>query len=253
MIPYFELREIPIGGGLSVAAFGILVVTGVAVGVFFAQSRARALGVPEREINAVIAWALIPGFLASHLEVLLYQPGSIHGPWGLFAYWKGMSAFAGFFGAFLGLAIHFGRRRKTWLVEADILVQALVVGWVFGRLGCTLVHDHIGRPSDFLLAIRFPDGPRHDLGFYEFLYSAGVLVPVVFLLNRRRRLPGTTVCVISLLYALPRFFGDFLRHTDLPGPDLRYLGLTTAQYACVVLAGVGLVLAWRLRGRGALP
>jgi phosphatidylglycerol:prolipoprotein diacylglycerol transferase len=156
-----------------------------------------------------------------------------------------MSAFGGFFGALAGLAIYFARRHRGWLVEADILVQALVVGWVFGRLGCTLVHDHIGTRTQFPLAVRFPNGPRHDLGLYEFLFTVLVLVPAVFALNRRPRRPGTSVWVIALLYAPVRFFADFLRHTDLPAPDARYAGLTPAQYACIALATIGLALAWR--------
>jgi phosphatidylglycerol:prolipoprotein diacylglycerol transferase len=247
MIPYFELRTLPIGGSFSLATFGVLVVMGVAAGIGFAQWRARVLDVPEEEINAAMAWALISGLLGSHLLAVFYDPGSPDRDlWSLFAFWNGMSAFGGFLGAFLGLAIHFGRKRKAWLVEADVLVQALVVGWVFGRLGCTLIHDHIGEPSKFLLAIQFPGGPRHDLGLYEFLYTAFVLVPAVFLLNRRTRSPGSTICVIASLYAPARFLGDFLRSTDLPGSDPRYLGLTAAQYGCITLAGIGLAIAWRL-------
>lgn len=246
MIPYFELHEIPVGGGRSVAAFGVLVVVGVVAGMWVAQWRARQRGVPESEINAAIAWALVAGFLGSHVFVLLTEPHAIaHGLGGLFEFWSGMSSFGGFFGALVGLAIHFRRRRRPWLVEADILMEALVVGWIFGRLGCTLVHDHIGVQSDFPLAIRFAEGPRHDLGFYEFLYTALVLAPAVYAANRRPHRPGTIVCVVALLYAPARFLADFLRHTDLPAPDARYLGLTPAQYACVALMAVGLALAWR--------
>jgi phosphatidylglycerol:prolipoprotein diacylglycerol transferase len=246
MIPYFELREIPIGGGRSIAAFGVLVVLGIALGIRFAQSRARVLGVPEREINVAMAWALVAGFLGSHLLVLLTEPTTTsRGAGNLVAFWNGMSSFGGFFGALVGLAIYFRGRR--WLVEADILMQALVVGWVFGRLGCTIVHDHIGAPSTFPLAIRFPDGPRHDLGLYEFLYTVLVLVPAVLLLNRRPRTPGTTIWVIALLYAPARFLGDFLRQTDLPNPDARYLGLTPAQYACLGVAAIAVVVARRQR------
>ena len=252
MLPYFELRTIPIGGGRSVAVFGVLVVIGIAVGIRFAHARARALGIGEREINTAMAWALLAGFLGSHVEVLLlHQAGADNrGVWGLVRYWNGMSAVGGFFGALVGLTVYFGRKRRTWLVEADILMQALVLGWVFGRLGCTVVHDHIGRLSVFPLAIRFPDGPRHDLGFYEFLYTLGVLVPAVLLLNRRQRAPGTTIWVIVLLYAPVRFVADFLRNTDLAGADVRYLGLTPAQYACVVLTVIGVAMAWRLHDHG---
>jgi phosphatidylglycerol:prolipoprotein diacylglycerol transferase len=245
VLPYFEVHEIPIGGGRSVAAFGVLVAVGVACGILFAQRRARVLGIAEGEINVAMAWALVAGFAGSHLVVLATEPDAFaHGAWSLGAFWSGMSSFGGFFGALVGLAIYF-RRRRNWLVEADILVQALVVGWVFGRLGCALVHDHVGTRSTFPLAVRFPDGPRHDLGLYELLYTALVLLPAVVILNRRPRPPGTTIWVIALLYAPARFVGDFLRHTDLPTPDARYLGLTPAQYACAVLAALGLVLAGR--------
>jgi phosphatidylglycerol---prolipoprotein diacylglyceryl transferase len=248
MIPYFELREIPIGGGHSIAAFGVLVVIGVAAGIRFAQARARALAVPENDINVAMAWALVAGFLGSHVAVLLTEPGATpRGLGSLVEFWSGMSAFGGFFGALLGLALYFRRRRRGWLVEADILVQALVVGWIFGRLGCTLVHDHVGRPSNFPLAIRFPDVPRHDLGLYELLYTVFVLMPAVLLLNRRTRPPGTSIVLVALLYAPARFLADFLRHTDLPRPDARYLGLTPAQYACIGLAAIALGLAWRRR------
>ena len=110
-----------------------------------------------------MAWALVAGLLGSHVLVLLTEPSaSARGVGSVVEFWSGMSSFGRFFGALLGLAIYF--RGRPWLVEADILMQALVVGWVFGRLGCTLVHDHVGAPSAFPLAIRFPDGPRHDLG-----------------------------------------------------------------------------------------
>lgn len=246
MIPYFELREIPIGGGRTLAAFGVLVTVGVAAGIRFAQVRARALGVPERDINAAMAWALGAGFLGSHVTVLLTEPGAAaHGLRSLFEFWHGMSAFGGFFGALLGLLFHFRGRRHSWLLEADILVQALVVGWVFGRLGCTLVHDHVGVRSSFPLAMRFPDGSRHDLGLYELLFTVLVLVPAVVVLNRKPRAPGTTIAVVALLYAPARFLADFLRHTDLAHPDARYLGLTPAQYACLALAAIAVGLAGR--------
>jgi phosphatidylglycerol:prolipoprotein diacylglycerol transferase len=123
--------------------------------------------------------------------------------------------------------------------------------WVFGRLGCTLVHDHIGSQSNFLLAIRFPDGPRHDLGWYELLYPVVVLVPAVVVLGRRPRPAGTSVAVLALLYVPFRFFADFLRQTDLPSADARYLGLTVGQYGCVILALVGVAVAIRIRRQAA--
>jgi phosphatidylglycerol---prolipoprotein diacylglyceryl transferase len=247
VIPYFELREIPIGGGRSVAVFGTLVALGIFAGAWFAERRARVAGVPLREIHGAILSAVVPGVLLAHLVALVPHAGAVRwSPWVVLEFWNGMSSFGGLAGAFLGLSVYYWRARGSWLPAADVLVQALVVGWVFGRLGCTLVHDHVGRRSQSLLAVRFPEGPRHDLGLYELLYTVLVLVPAVLVLNRRPRVAGTRVAVLALLYAPVRFFADFLRQTDLPGADARYLGLTVAQFGCLVLASVAIALAMRI-------
>ena len=135
------------------------------------------------------------------------------------------------------------RRRRPH--AAATLAAALVAEEelaVVGAEGRTLDES----PSPVL---RFPDGPRHDLGLYELPYTVLVLVPAVVVLNRRRRPAGTSVAVLALLCAPVRFLGDFLRNTDLPGADVRYLGPTVGQYGCLVLAGVGIFLAMRLHGR----
>ena len=249
MLPYFELREIPLPGGIELAAFGTLVAMGVFTGVWFAEQRARAVGLPAATLYAAIGWALVPGFALAHLVALLPHagdPGSVS-PGSLLRFWNGMSSFGGFAGALLGLWVRFRREPRVLLTLAEVLAPALVAGWVFGRLGCTLVHDHVGRLSDFPLAIRFPGGARHDLGFYELLYTLLVLLPAVLVLVRRPRLPGAVIAWLALLYAPARFLGDFLRNTDLPGADVRYAGLTFAQYCCIALAGVGSFFAARLR------
>ena len=248
MLPYFELRVIRLPGGGELAVFGTLVAIGVFTGAWFAEQRARAVGLPAPTLYAAIGWALVPGFALSHLVALLpFEGYSGDLSVGIvLQFWNGMSSFGGFAGALLGLWLRFRRDPRTLLTLAEVLAPALVVGWVFGRLGCTLVHDHIGRLSSFPLAIQFPGGARHDLGLYELLYTLLVMLPAVILLVRRPRRPGAIIAWLALLYAPARFLADFLRNSDLPGADPRYAGLTFAQYGCLALAAVGSFFAARL-------
>jgi phosphatidylglycerol:prolipoprotein diacylglycerol transferase len=146
-------------------------------------------------------------------------------------------------------------RKKPFLPHADAIMFGFPFGWMFGRTGCFLAHDHIGRRTDFPLAVNYPPGfffrgdpggPRFDLGLNEVVWTA--LIAVVFwVLGRRARPPGFFVMLWCLLYAPARFVFDFLRNTDLANADVRWGGLTPAQWGCFVMFGIGLALLPRMR------
>jgi phosphatidylglycerol:prolipoprotein diacylglycerol transferase len=172
-------------------------------------------------------------------------------------------------------------RRKTplpILPFADLVLSVFPVAWIFGRSGCSIAHDHPGSraPDGALLSVAFPspdsaviDGPgphtivgpvtvihghfaRYDLGTLE-LFVTVAIAAVCVLLWRRRRATGTYVVVVSLVYAPARFALDFLR---LESSDVRYGGLTPAQWMCIALLAFGLVLLRRvviLRRQGVDP
>lgn len=154
----------------------------------------------------------------------------------------------------LAIAIYYWKPDRPWSGVAEIIVQALVVGWIFGRAGCTVAFDHPGSISDFFLAEEYVPGiARHNLGFYEMLFTLFVLLPVQLLLWRRNPPKGLIMGVISALYAIGRFGFDYLRATDLTTADVRFLGLTPAQYACLGLLAFGLWLIVHVRRRAADP
>lgn len=247
MLPYVTIPAIRLGP-LTITPFTLLAGLGVVAGGSFAARRGRESGLPESDMRVAIIWALVAGFIGAHLfAILLYAPSLLQrdGPLILLKTWRGMSSFGGFWGAFLVLWIYFWRLKKPWLRCADVLAQGLVVGWMFGRLGCALAHDHVGIQSSFFLAVRYPEGPRHDLGLYEFLLTLFVFFPVIQLLRRKPTQPGAYVVALSLMYAPCRFLLDFLRISNVPGADLRYWGLTPAQFSSMAFFGLGL---WFLRG-----
>ena len=257
MIPQYSGPTVLHLGPLAFPVFGMLVAGGVLVGHALVLRLAGERRVPVAEMRNAAAWALGAGFFGAHLlDVLVYHPDKISrdGVLTLFKLWDGIASFGGFFGALAGLAFYFARLGKPWWVHADMLIQGLVVGWLFGRLGCTLTSDHLGHLTDFALGFAYPSGARHNLGFYELLYTAVVLVPCILLMRSREARsgyrPGMYVAVIAALYAPARFFLDFLRATDLAGADPRFHGLTGGQYASVAV----LVLAlWLLRRISLLP
>ena len=131
---------------------------------------------------------------------------------------------------------------------------------MFGRLGCSIAHDHPGLHSDAWFAVRYPDGGRLDLGLVELL----ITVPLALACFRLLRTPrpwGFYAGVICTYYAPLRFLLDFLRERAgvnvgqalLAGGDARYLGLTPAQWGCIPLLVLGVVLLRRAPAVGLQP
>ncbi len=257
MIPWFNINfpsiPFPIIGKLTIHAFGILVATGILVGLKLTKKRGRELGLVDERVDSMVTWALVFGFICAHLfDVVAYQTFGAHPRLiDILNPISGFSSFGGFTGALIGLFVWCRRNRQPVMPYADSLAYGLATGWMFGRLGCFTAHDHPGRHTSFFLAVHYPGGARHDLGLDEALFAACVALLFAWLRSRRKQPLGTYVTILTLAYAPVRFFFDFLRATDVPEPDARYFALTPAQWGCILVlfAGIGLAIWTRRHAR----
>jgi phosphatidylglycerol---prolipoprotein diacylglyceryl transferase len=297
MIPYIHVPDLKIGP-LTLHPFGLLVATGVIVGTALATRRARRLGVDLDRLNSFITWMLVGGFIGGHmLDEIFYHPSEIAQRWySLFMLWEGLSSFGGFTGALIGVLLwKYFQFMPNWSIRrrprpqpilpfCDIILAVFPVAWIFGRSGCSTVHDHPGAlvrevkdPLHGMLAVAYgplhqsPDSwvatrvhvgpieflvgrePRFDLGTLELMFTI-VLALLLALTWHKKLATGTYVAVVSLAYAPVRFAMDFLRITIQEDPhnaDLRYgygiIQLTPAQWEAVALLVFGIVMAFYVR------
>jgi phosphatidylglycerol:prolipoprotein diacylglycerol transferase len=250
MIPYFAATplldlDLPLLGRVSIHWFGILVALGVILGDRIVVREGEKRGLDARDLRYLNVRMVIGGFIMAHLvSVIFYFPERVkENPLVLLNIWSGLSSFGGFIGAAITYLYLSKREKIPRLPYADVVALGLAVGWIFGRLGCTTAHDHPGRHTTFFLAVRYPEGPRHDLGFYELLFTL-VMTAILFGYARRPRPAGRLIGLFATMYAPVRFGLDFLRATDVARPDERYAGLTPAQWACMAAFVVGV---WLLR------
>ncbi|MCA9605374.1 MAG: prolipoprotein diacylglyceryl transferase [Myxococcales bacterium] len=249
---------------LFIHPFGALVAAGVLVGASMASRRARQEGLHPKVLGEMAAYVLIGGFVVGHmLDAVFYHFEVVRqNPLFVLELWNGLSSFGGFTGAILGGLFWLWRRGYPLIPFADLTSYAFPFGWVFGRMGCFVVHDHPGAVTDFPLGVADyhvagmspPWQVRHDLGFYEVLWCLAV-IPLFLWLGRSKRPRGFYAALLPVLYAPVRFGLDFLRATDIPNGDPRILlGLTPGHYGALflLLTGVGVWLYARNR-RFAIP
>ena len=131
----------------------------------------------------------------------------------------GLSWFGGFAGGILAGVLVLQVKRLPKLAVLAAAAPALAIGHAIGRIGCFLVGDDYGRPSDLPWAVAFPEGlpptmiPVHPTQLYE----AIALVPLAILLFgwRRHGRPDTFVLGAYLVCAGGIRFGiEFVRVTS---------------------------------------
>jgi phosphatidylglycerol:prolipoprotein diacylglycerol transferase len=260
VIPYFPPVAIPIPGiDQRLDLWLIMVVLGIAGGTEFSRARAIRRGLSVQVTVDCTLFMVAMGFVVAHIvHVAVYNPHLMEEDWKkILPIYGGYSSIGGFLGAAIAIPLFLVAWKKAppW-PYADNLCLGFLLGWTSGRTGCFTAHDHIGAKSDFFLAVDFPErlgGPRHDLGLYEALIS-GALFLALFLMDRRKPLwHGFISGVACVVYGLTRVGLDVLRGRDLETisrtSDVRWLGLTPAQYGSLALAAFGVYVLVTRRGK----
>ena len=276
MIPYFPQPEFHLFGPITVHAFGAIVAVALIVGWKMAVARCRTKGLDPEIFEDLLLYVVLSGFIAAHLySVLAYFPReAMENPLLLLKFWEDISSFGGFVGGLLGVWIFFRFKARNVGAEVrwrymDAIAYVFPFAWAIGRVACTVAHDHPGTVTTFPLGISLssPEAqayisffyqeagrlaelpPRgelarmafHDLGWYEFLYMAFLMIPAFLVLDRKPRSTPFFLVVFPLFYVPARFLLDFLRISDA-----RYFGLTPAQYAGIAVFLAAVILMVRM-------
>ncbi len=224
----------------------MLVAVAAIVGVWLFDRERRRSGLSEQTIDAAVAGVV--GGLGGAKIVWTVEHLGREGPLldlllsrGGFSWFGG---FAGGVGAGVVLLRSYGISIVPVLAAAT---PALAVAHAIGRVGCFLVGDDYGVPSDLPWAVAFPEGlpptsvPVHPTQLYEML----ALLPLAWMLLRWRRQGRSDLFVLGsylMSAGLVRFGIEFLRVRHLLlGP------LALAHLFALVAMGVGLALIWRSR------
>jgi len=241
-------------GDFEITSFGVLVAVAAFVGIWLFGRELKRSGLPDDGVDAA-AVGVIGGLVGAKLlwtlefsreapiTDLLFSRG-------------GLSWFGGLTGG-IGTGLWMLRRRGVPVVAAlAAATPALAVGHAIGRVGCFMVGDDYGRPSNLPWAVAFPKGlpptsvPVHPTQIYEAVALAGV----AWALIRWRRAGVADRIVLARYLVLAgsiRFAIEFIR------VNLRIVGpLTLAQLIALSLIVAGSLILRTSQGhsfRDGLP
>lgn len=235
-------------GDIYVSSFSVMVLVAFLVAYFVGEAELKRKGLNSNLADLLLIACVIGG-LGGAKVLFLYQnvglSDFISDPVRYLA--SGFTFLGGFLGSLLLMWFVTQMKRVRFLSVTDAAAPALVLAYAIGRIGCLLVGDDYGAPSNLPWAISFPNGSPptllavHPTQIYDTL---SMLIFFIILWSiRRRDFPiGWITAVTFMVLGVQRFLVEFLRNTT---PSF-VPGLSQAQIISIILVLVGLVMLYKV-------
>ena len=248
-------------GNFEITTFGLMMFLAFVIGGWVLAKQFKRYGLDEDLASSIVVAAALGGIIGAKIYyAILFRD------WRLLFDRAGLVWYGGMIGGFLACSWLIWRRRADFLAVADAAAPAAAIGYALGRIGCFLVGDDYGRPTEAWYGVAFPKGAPpttadalrdfgvavdpaipgyqvlkvHPTQLYE-TFAALVMFGILLWLNRRPHPKGRAWGVFLILLGIERFLVEIVR-----AKDDRFFGpFTVAQLISVLLIIAGSV--WALR------
>ncbi|MGZ7079981.1 MAG: prolipoprotein diacylglyceryl transferase [Thermoanaerobaculia bacterium] len=250
-------------GSFEITTFGLMMFLAFVIGGWVLTREYRRFGLREEMASSMVMVGAICGILGAKIYyAILFRD------WHLLFDRAGLVWYGGLIAGVAGAIWVVRRARADVLTAGDATMPALALGYGLGRIGCFLVGDDYGAPTNSWVGIAFPKGspPTTAYSLREFgvkvdpsipgdqvlrvhptqLYessAAFVMFGILMWMNRHGYRRGRTFGAFFVMLGIERFLVEIVR-----AKDDRFLGpFTIAQLISVlaVIAGIYLILRSR--------
>lgn len=254
--------------GLSIAYYGIVIVTGMMIAIWIAQREAKRTGQnPEQYLDLAMI-GIAAGILGARIYYVIFA----------WDYYKddllsifnirqgGLAIYGGIIGACIAVVIYSRKKKQNFSLLMDTASMSIVFGQIMGRWGNFFNREAFGDYTNNLFAMQLPvsavraneitqkmwdhvvtvNGVEyiqvHPTFLYESLWNVGVLL-FLFWFRKRKKFNGEVFLMYLIGYGLGRIWIEGLRTDQLLLP---VVGLPVSQLlsGCLVV-GCTILVVWK--------
>jgi phosphatidylglycerol---prolipoprotein diacylglyceryl transferase len=227
-------------GGFEVTSFGVMLAVAALVGLWLFRRELRWSGLPLNAADAGIL-GVVGGLLGAKLLWTIEHAHEATVPQLLFSR-GGLSWYGGLIGGVGAGLAYIVLRGWPVIPILAAATPALAFGHLIGRIGCFLVGDDYGTPSNLPWAVAFPEGlppttvPVHPTQLYE---AIGLGFLGWLLVRWRRRGEADTIVLGRYLVGagVLRFVIEFIRVNERIA-----FGLSVAHLVSLFVIALGIAM-----------
>jgi len=238
VIPYFVFEQVQVGP-FVLKIWGLFVALGILLGVIVSARRAERYSIYPSAIYDLAFWvtlAAVAGGRAVYVWTNDLPFTSL-----VNVSMSGFSSAGAIIPAFAVTVLYSKLKSINLLSVLETVAPGLLLAEAIGRIGCFLLHEHIGIKTVLPVSINIFGEQRHELSIYFFSSAiVGSVLALFFgkIINRK----GAVSLFAITWYFFFRFLIDFLAEDSGPLAVNKYYGLSYTQYFS--LAGMVFVAAY---------
>jgi phosphatidylglycerol---prolipoprotein diacylglyceryl transferase len=235
-------------GGFQLPTYGLLLALALLTAIVTADRLGRREGFDGNRMLDFSTWIILVGLLGAKVLMIISSWGYYRQNPGEIFSWNTLEAGGVFYGGFIASAFFAGWYVRAYHLPAlkmfDIYAPAVALAQSVGRLGCFSAGCDYGTPTRSFLGVVFTNpysrevtgvplnAKIHPTQLYESL--ATLLIGVILLWRyRHKKRDGEIFLMYLALYAVARFFLEFLRGDEDRGFVFHHL-LSTSQFIAIV-------------------
>lgn len=250
-------------GSFRLPTYGTLFALALVAAIYTVIRLGRREALDSNRLLDFSTWLLIAGLLGAKVLLILTDWSFYRNNPGEIFSWNTLQSGGVFYGGFAAavfFAIWYIRVNRLPLLKVfDVYAPAVALAQSVGRLGCFAAGCEYGKATTSFLGVTFTHPIAHDLTgvplgirvyptqIFESLATFAIF-GILLWRYRRKAYDGQIFVVYLTLYAVARFFIEFLRGDEDRGFVFNHL-LSTSQFIAVLAVVAAGAMWWKLRGR----
>lgn len=232
--------------GIDVMWYGVLIATGMLIGIALAVREAKRVGISEDDVLNIAIIAIPVAIICARLYYVIFSwdyysqnPGEIFNIRG-----GGLAIHGGLIGGILTGFIYAKVKKLDFFKTADAVMVGMPLAQAIGRWGNFINGEAHGGPTSLPWGIMVDGVKVHPTFLYESIWDFGIFLFIMFYMRKKKTYEGEVIVSYITLYSIGRFFIEGLR-TD----SLMFGPIRMAQFISLVGVVGGLVLHFYLKNR----